>query len=84
MPAIVALRNGTEDSPVRALLESPDDERSLRLAVEYIVGSDAIEESYAVASGYCQAARRQLDALPDTPARASLAELIDYVKAMRP
>lgn len=83
LPVMVALRNQPGDNPVRALLDGPGGGRDLRLAVEYIVGSTAIEESYAVASDYCQAARRQLDVLPDTPARASLDELVDYVNAMR-
>ncbi len=83
LPAIIALRRQPEDNPILTLFDSPEDARSLSLAVEFILGSAAIEESYAVASDYCRAARRQLDGIPDTPARASLEELADYVMAMR-
>ena len=83
LPAIMALRTQPEDNPILTLFDSPEDARSLGLAVEFILGSTAIEESYAVASDYCRAARRQLDGIPDTPARASLEELADYVMAMR-
>ena len=83
LPAIIALRRQPEDNPILTLFDNPEDASCLSLAVEFILGSAAIEESYAVASDYCRAARRQLDGIPDTPARASLEELADYVMAMR-
>ena len=83
LPAIMALRRQPEDNPIQALFDSPEDASCLSLAVEFILDSSAIEESYAVATDYCRAARRHLDGIPDTPARASLEELADYVMAMR-
>jgi geranylgeranyl pyrophosphate synthase len=57
------------------------DEASRQEAIDMVLNSDIIEECYQTAREYCTAALRNLDKLPDTPARRSLADLAEFVIA---
>jgi geranylgeranyl pyrophosphate synthase len=48
-------------------------------ALEIIRGTDAVEHCYKVAADYVASARSQLEIFEDTPARAMLFDIADYV-----
>jgi geranylgeranyl pyrophosphate synthase len=59
--------------------EVSDDE--VRRALEILRGGDAIEYSLKLAHEYVASAKRQLEAFPESPARAMLCDIADYVTA---
>ncbi|MBI3953953.1 MAG: polyprenyl synthetase family protein [Chloroflexi bacterium] len=79
LPAILLLEREPSDTTVRRACEGPDREAAVREAVERIRSSGMIEEAYAVARGFADAALAELKHLPSSPAQASLRGLVDYV-----
>jgi len=84
LPAMLLLERYPEDNPVRELFNNPgmpetDRREKIKRAIE-MVGSSPVEpECYKVASGYCDKARRELESLPASPVRKTLAEIADFV-----
>jgi octaprenyl-diphosphate synthase len=80
LPAILLTERRPGDNPVERYFKSRD-EASRQEAIDMVLNSDIIEECYQTAREYCTAALRNLDKLPDTPARRSLADLAEFVIA---
>ena len=83
LPAIMAMKRFPKDNPIEALFQQPQDKERLDRAVDMIQNSPAIDESFAVAAGFCRKALANLCALPANPSRESLEGIVDYVLKMR-
>ena len=83
LPAIMAMKRFPKDNPIEALFQQPQDKERLGRAVDMIQNSPAIDESFAVAAGFCRKALANLCALPANPSRDSLEGIVDYVLKMR-
>lgn len=80
LPVLYALNRSNNAEELKEILSSPEkvadkSERALTL----VRGSGGIEYSYRAAERYIEKAQRQLLALPDTEARATLTKLADFV-----
>lgn len=83
LPSIMVMERHPEDNPIIELFRNPEDETSLREAVELIQSSSAVEEAQVVAEEYAQRALRCLDGLESNPSRDSLEELVHHVLRRR-
>jgi heptaprenyl diphosphate synthase len=88
LPVLYALRGGPAGAPdaaadrLRALLAGPiTDDAALAETLGLLRLSPAMREARAVMSRYADRARALLAGLPDAPARAALAALVDFVVA---
>ena len=79
LPAIIAMERSPNGNPVRDLFQDPGNERCLREAVAMVQDPTVIGDAYAVAQGYCDSAHSSLQAVPASPERDSLSEIVDYV-----
>ena len=87
LPAIMLMERYPEEHPIDALFasiknggEGGDAERLLARSLAMINDSGIIPDCFAVIRGYCAAAAAALDALPDSPPRRSLLEMVDYIR----
>ena len=84
LPAMLLLERYPQDNPVRELFANPDMPQTerrdkIKRAIN-MVGSSSVEaECYKVAADYCDKARRELESLPDKPARQTLVAIADFV-----
>ena len=84
LPAMLLLEQYPQDNPVRELFANPDMPQTerrdkIKRAIN-MVGSSSVEaECYKVAADYCDKARRELESLPDKPARQTLVAIADFV-----
>ena len=83
MPTILAVETDPADNLVVEALRRPGDAESLALAVGAAQDPAIIDESYAVADSYSQAAVEALAVLEPSPARESLEQIARYVVARR-
>lgn len=83
LPTIMLMQLHPEDNPIPALFEQPQNDAYLRRAIEMVLNSSAIEESYAMAEDFCRKALDSLMTLPQNPSRDSLEELVHYVLTRR-
>jgi len=83
LPALLLMERQPEDNPVRRLFENKDGAEHLRDAIAAIHEGTILEESHAVARDFRDRAVAALDALPDSPDRAALIEIADYVVRRR-
>ena len=83
LPAIIAMERFPDHDAIRALFEEPDDDQRLRRAVEMIQGSGAIDDANAVAQQFGASSLESLKALPESPSRDSLEDLVRYVLRRR-
>ena len=79
LPSILLLERYPKDNPIRGIFEDPDSEGSLKRVLDMIRNSTIIEESYEVARGFIDEARRCLDPVPESSSRQALLDLLDYV-----
>jgi len=84
LPAMLLLERYPEDNPVRELFNNPDmpetaRQEEIKRAIDMVGSSPVERECYKVASDYCDKARRELESLPDKPARKTLVEIADFV-----
>jgi heptaprenyl diphosphate synthase len=80
LPVLYALRSG--DPAVAALLDGPlDDDAAHASALAALRGHPAMAEARATLESYVADAKRIASDLPDTPARAALLALADFVLA---
>ncbi|MBI2848886.1 MAG: polyprenyl synthetase family protein [Chloroflexi bacterium] len=81
LPALLLMERYPDDNPIRAIWENglDDGEQYAGQALEMIRNSTIIQDSYDLASSYCDAARGLLLSLPAVPSRDSLLALTDYV-----
>jgi geranylgeranyl pyrophosphate synthase len=83
LPALLLMERHPDDNPVKRLFEDKGSAQYVAQAIEMIGSSDILDESYAVACDFRNRAIAALEPLPDTPDRAALGEIADYVAARR-
>ena len=83
LPSIIAMERQPKDNPIAALFQQPQDTEHLRRAVDMILNSSVIDDSFAVANDFCHKALANLSDLPQNPSRDSLEELVGYVLKRR-
>ena len=83
LPAVIVMERYPEHNPIADLFQRPNDETYLKRAVDMIQKSSAIEDSYSIARQFCGKAVNALGALPRSPYRDSLEELVEYVMSRR-
>jgi len=79
LPALLLMERYPDDNPVKRLFGNERRSEHLEEALAMIRDSDILERSYAVATEFRDRAVRALDVLPDTPDRAALMDIADYV-----
>lgn len=83
LPAILLIEQYPKDNPIKELFEGKQVEKNLKLAIEMILNSSVIEQSYKIANEFCSKCRQILHNLPDSAPQKSLLELVDYVTERR-
>ena len=83
LPSLLLMERYPEDNPVKRLFRNRDREEHLAQAIDMIVNSDIIPESYRIAHDFADRASSALEPLPAVAARAALAEITDYVLSRR-
>lgn len=83
LPILLHLQGGTDDCPVRAVLAGQRDEEHVQAAIQAIRSSGAVTAALAEAQVYARQAQQALLALPDTPARHTLATLAEATVVRR-
>jgi len=84
LPAMLLLEQYPKDNPVRELFNNPDmpeaaRQEKVKRAIDMVGSSSVKAECYKITSDYCDKARRELESLPASPARKTLAEIADFV-----
>ncbi len=79
LPSLLLMERYPEDNPVKRLFGNRKRGEHLAQAIDMIVNSDIISESYRIAHDFGDRAASALEPLPEAPARTSLAEISDYV-----
>jgi geranylgeranyl pyrophosphate synthase len=82
LPSFLLMERSPNGNPVSAYFEAPSPER-LSEAVGLVRDSGALEESSQMANDFAQRATDALAVLPDTPERATLAGLAQYILERR-
>jgi geranylgeranyl pyrophosphate synthase len=83
LPALLLMERDPEGNPVKKLFRNKRRQEHLAEAIELIRSPDILDRACAVARDFRDRAVAALDPLPDTPARASLIEIADYVLERR-
>ena len=84
LPAFIARETAPAGNPVDTYLEDDTgDDSLLTQAVEFIRQPSIINAAYDEAARRCEIARDALSALPKTPSRHSLEQLLDYILTRR-
>jgi heptaprenyl diphosphate synthase len=80
LPVLFALQeSGPDADRLRELLKGPiEDDEKVAEALELLRASGGIAAAKATVQQYADAARAELDGLPDVPGRRALASLVDY------
>ncbi len=79
LPIIHALRESDERDRLRAILKNGQDEESVREALTILGRAGSLDYATSRAAHYAAAAHRELEHLPDVPARQALAEMADHL-----
>jgi geranylgeranyl pyrophosphate synthase len=84
LPSLLLMERHPKDNPIKKAFRAkkPKPEH-IAQAVAMVVNSDILEESYAVARDFRDRALAALDCFPPSDARASLAEIAEYVLERR-
>ena len=72
-----------DDNPVEKLFRDRTREDYLADAIRMVLDSDILDHSHAAARTFRDRAIEASDVLPDTPDRAALIDIADYVLARR-
>jgi heptaprenyl diphosphate synthase/octaprenyl-diphosphate synthase len=83
LPALLLMERNPDDNPVKKLFRDKRRQENLAEAIFTIQNSDILDESYTVARDFRDRAVAALEALPDTPDRAALSDIADYVLGRR-
>ena len=83
LPTLLYAEEHPDDPAVRRLRDGSREQTDLQQLVDKIRGSSAVDQTLAALDSYCQTARDALDKVAASPARDSLAALIDYVTQRR-
>lgn len=79
LPVIHALRESGERGRLLAILRDGRSEESIREAVGILERAGSLEYATSRAASFAAAACRELESLPDIPARRALAEIADHL-----
>ena len=79
LPALLLMERHPDDNPVKKLFADNHSEEHLAEALFMIKNSTILDESRAVARDFRDRAVTALEPLPDTPDRAALIDIADYV-----
>ena len=79
LPAILHMQRYPRDNPIPEIFAGGG--LGVEHAIEMVVSSGVIEESRAVAAGFCVRARKAIETLPPSRLRQSLREFTEYVLA---
>jgi octaprenyl-diphosphate synthase len=79
LPALKLLQLYPGDNPLFQVAKKENLTENIKKVIDMIRNSSIIEECYTLAEDYCRLACRELNRLPDKPAREALAELVNYV-----
>jgi len=79
LPAMLCMERYPENNPVRNLFENPKAQENVRKAIDIILNSSIIPDSYKAAESYIQKARENISILPDCQGKDALACIADYV-----
>jgi geranylgeranyl pyrophosphate synthase len=85
LPAILAVESGAASDEIAAFMASTDGARTRlhKEAYEAISGSGALDRSREIADSYIEMALGNLESLPDSEARESLARLTEFIRTRR-
>lgn len=78
LPAMLLMERYPDDNPVKRLFETGD-KTNVSQAIEMVLNSKIIDDSYKIASEYCERACKNLKTLPDTASRKALHDLANFV-----
>jgi geranylgeranyl pyrophosphate synthase len=79
LPAMLILEYYPKDNPVKKLFSKKGGIDEIKLVIEMVRNSPAVQECYQIALNYCVKASRNLKQLPDNANRQSLIELVDFI-----
>lgn len=80
LPAMLLRQRYPEEPAVKDLFKNKDSRADIKKVIDLVRNSpDITDECYRIANDFCGKACRNLNQLPDKPARKSLLELADYV-----
>ncbi len=79
LPSLLLMERHPRKNPVEKLFRGRKKNEYLAQALEMIINSDIIPESYDVARDFHRRALASLEPLPDNAAKTALAEIADYV-----
>ncbi len=79
LPILCHLERAKDDDPVRTVLSGQRDEEHVRVAIEAVRSSGAIEASLVEARAYARRSQEALAALPDNASCQMLCSLAEYV-----
>jgi octaprenyl-diphosphate synthase len=83
LPALLLIKQRPGDNPVRALFEKHGSDGYLREAIDMVRKSEVLDEAYAMARGFGDAAREALGKLQPKRERDALEEIATYVLERR-
>jgi geranylgeranyl pyrophosphate synthase len=83
LPALLFMERHPEDNLIRKLFENEHGQEHLAEALAQVAGSGVLDESYAVARDFRDRAVAAIEPLPDSPDRAALIEIADYILSRR-
>jgi octaprenyl-diphosphate synthase len=83
LPALLFMERHPEDNLIRKLFENEHGQEHLAEALAEVAGSGVLDESYAVARDFRDRAVAAIEPLPDSPDRAALIEIADYILSRR-
>jgi geranylgeranyl pyrophosphate synthase len=80
LPSLLLVERHPSDNAVQRLFDAPQSENgALEAAIAAIRDSDIIDESHVIARRFRDQAEAALQPLPETEARTTLVDLLDYV-----
>ncbi len=83
LPSLLLMERSPRDNPVVKLFKNRRRQEYVTQAIEMILASDIIPESYDVARDFHDRAIAALEPLPDGPAKTALIDIADYVMERR-
>jgi heptaprenyl diphosphate synthase/octaprenyl-diphosphate synthase len=83
LPALLLMERHPDDNPVKRLFENDRRDEHLAEAIDMIRGSGILDEARTVARDFRDRAVSSLERLPDSPDRAALVDVADYVLGRR-
>jgi geranylgeranyl pyrophosphate synthase len=83
LPSLLLMERYPDDNPVKKLFRNKRRQEHLAEALEMIQNSDILDQAGAVARDFRDRAVAALEPLPDSPAKAALIDIADYLLERR-